>query len=176
MSQSPFLICYIYEKQIKKGVYIMRKMVRFMKKYKGILLIILSAVLILSCVSWIQGQPDSNLLYTQEYVAGTGNIKGDVDKEKWDALGEAFEIGANADGYAVFKNPRKAMKAICKDYKKGIKAMQKDGAPVPFRSNYSAYVDFGHTSSKDKETNNQASIVSSFVDIYENSFVSVDSE
>ena len=39
---------------------------------------------------------------------GKGNIKGSVDIEKYVTISKDFEIGANKDGYAVFKNPEKA--------------------------------------------------------------------
>lgn len=154
-------------------------MIQVLKKYKAFLIVLLIALLVLGgyrVVLWIQGQPHEDLLYTQEYIPDTGNIKGHVDTDKWEALGKEFVIGANKDGYAVFKNPRKAMAAICRDYKDGIRAMQKEGAPMGFRRNYGAYVDYDLTVSGDSETKRQANIVASFVDIYENSFAPIDTE
>ena len=154
-------------------------MMRILKKHKVfliVLLILLLAFGVYRVYSWIQGEPREDLLYTQEYISGTGNIKGDVDIEKWEALGEEFAIGANKDGYAVFKNPRKAMNAICSDFKAGIRAMQQEGAPMGFRSNYSSYIDYELAVSGDAETNRQANIVAGFVDIYENSFVPIEPE
>lgn len=154
-------------------------MMRILKKHKVfliVLLILLLAFGVYRVYSWIQGEPREDLLYTQEYISGTGNIKGDGDIEKWEALGEEFAIGANKDGYAVFKNPRKAMNAICSDFKAGIRAMQKEGAPMGFRSNYSSYIDYELAVSGDAETKRQANIVAGFVDIYENSFVPIEPE
>lgn len=76
-------------------------MMRILKKHKVfliVLLILLLAFGVYRVYSWIQGEPREDLLYTQEYISGTGNIKGDVDIEKWEALGEEFAIGANKDG------------------------------------------------------------------------------
>ncbi len=145
-------------------------MIRILKKYRGIIFFILFVTVCYLAVVWIQGQPSSNLAYTQEYVSGTENIKGEVDVEKWNSLGKDFEIGANADGYAVFKNPSAAMNAICRDYKKGIRAMQEEGAPYGFRRHYNAYIDYAFSVAGDAETIRQAHIVAGFVDIYENSF------
>jgi len=145
-------------------------MLRILKKHRGIIFFILFVVIFYLGIVWINGQPSSDLAYTQEYVPGTGNIKGNVDVEKWRLLGKDFEIGANADGYAVFKNPKAAMNTICRDYKKGIKAIQKAGAPQGFRMNYTAYIDYALSVSADMETVRQAHIVAGFVDIYENSF------
>ena len=68
-------------------------MMRILKKHKGfliVLLILLLAFGVYRVYSWIQGEPREDLLYTQEYIPGTRNIKGDVDIEKWEALGEEF--------------------------------------------------------------------------------------
>ena len=65
-------------------------MMRILKKHKGfliVLLILLLAFGVYRVYSWIQGEPREDLLYTQEYIPGTRNIKGDVDIEKWEALG-----------------------------------------------------------------------------------------
>ena len=140
------------------------------KKLMKLIIIVIAIGLCVFAYVWIQGQPDAELAYTQEYVPGTGNIKGDVDKNAWESRGEAFAIGANKDGYAVFKNPREAMNAICRDYKDGIKALRKAGAPWGFLLNYPAYICYDEavpTNSKDKE---QTVVVAGFVDIYENSF------
>ena len=148
-----------------------------LKKSKWVFIVILIALLFLQVVVWVKGQPQEELLYTQEYLPGSGNIKGNVEKEKWDSLGESFEIGANADGYAVFKNPKKAMDAICRDYRVGIKAMRKEGAPWGlFRLHYKAYPNYFHVSSKDPEVQRQVNIIAGFVDIYENSFEPITEE
>ena len=49
--------------------------------------------------------------YTQEYETGQGNIKGNVDTERFSAADGRFAIGANENGYAVFKEPEQAFEA-----------------------------------------------------------------
>ena len=54
-------------------------MMRILKKHKVfliVLLILLLAFGVYRVYSWIQGEPREDLLYTQEYISGTGNIKG----------------------------------------------------------------------------------------------------
>lgn len=142
----------------------------FIKKLVKVILIIAVIAFIACTYIWIQGQPDTDLACTQEYVPGTSNIKGDVDKDTWESRGEAFAIGANKDGYAVFKNPREAMNTICRDYGDGIKALRKAGAPWCFRLNYPAYISYDEAVPTDSKDREQATIVAGFVDIYENSF------
>ena len=140
------------------------------KNLAKILICILIAASAICIYGYIKGTPDKEFAYCQEYVAGTGNIKGDVDIAFWKSLGEEFEIGANRDGYAVFKDPRAAMNKICRDYTKGIKAIQKEGAPKGFRYSYTAYIDYALGVAADTEAGRQANIVAGFVDIYMNSF------
>lgn len=143
------------------------------KKIRLFLLVGIAILIAFRMIVWIQNQPNPELAYSQEYQAGTSNIKGDVDIEKWNSLGPAFEIGANKYGYAVFKNPKEAMNTICREYKKGIRALQKEGAPIglwAFRRHYDAYTGYSPINSSDQEAIRQAIIVEGFVDIYENSF------
>ena len=112
------------------------------------------------------------LQYCQEYVPGTGNIKGDVDTEYFANLNEDFEIGANSYGYAVFKNPKAAFKTLKEDYAPGIKLIRNEFKLVPLTQfNYQTYGTYGWqaTTGTDEEQA-QASFVSGFMDIYENSF------
>ena len=129
------------------------------------------AVLIVVCV-WvlIATTPKSSLSYSQEYTAGTGNIKGDVDVAFWTSLGEEFEIGANDDGYAVFKTPRKALWTIYREYGDGIKRIKKGTSLGPFFLCYSDYSGYAIDIPLDDPYRKEASIVSRFADIYENSF------
>ena len=50
-------------------------MMRILKKHKVfliVLLILLLAFGVYRVYSWIQGEPREDLLYTQEYISGTG--------------------------------------------------------------------------------------------------------
>ncbi len=148
------------------------------KKYRLFLLFI-SLLLIISFV--ILGREflvkcgyilDSDLKYSQIYINGDGNIKGNVDVNKFGKINIDFDIGANKYGYAVFKNPNKALKRLKKDYSKGIKLIQKEFNLLPLNNfTYKDYKTYGWqvTTGTDEERQ-QARFVSSFMDIYENSF------
>ena len=115
---------------------------------------------------------DDNLKYTQIYIQNEGNIKGNVDINKFGKIDKDFDIGANKYGMAVFKNPKKAFKTLKKKYKNGIKLIQKEFNLPPLSNfTYKGYKTYGWQvtkgSKKDKE---QARFISSFLDIYENSF------
>ncbi len=145
------------------------------KKYKllfGIILLILTLVIskvILVKYGFIM---DSNLKYTQIYISNEGNIKGEVLVNDFGKISIDFDIGANKYGYAVFKNPNKAMKRLKKDYKKGIKLIQKEFHLLPLSNfNYKSYGIYGfQVTTGTKEEKEQARFVSKFMDIYENSF------
>ena len=52
----------------------------------------------------------------QDYVAGQGNIRGNVNVEDYYERDARFAIGAGEDGYAVFKDPDKAYAALREHY------------------------------------------------------------
>ena len=115
---------------------------------------------------------DDDLKYTQIYIKNEGNIKGNVDINKFGKIDKNFDIGANKYGMAVFKNPKSAFKTLKKKYKNGIKLIQKEFNLPPLSNfTYKGYKTYGWQvtkgSKKDKE---QARFISSFLDIYENSF------
>ena len=56
----------------------------------------------------------------QEYMAGQGNIKGNVPVEEYISISEDFSIGADENGYAVFKDPEKALDKLMELYSDGI--------------------------------------------------------
>ena len=148
------------------------------KKYK-FLIFIISGLLIVSFV--ILGRillvkcgyiMDSNLRYSQIYISEYKNIKGNVDINKFGKINIDFDIGANKYGYPVFKNPNKAFKRLKKDYFKGIKLIQKEFNLLPLNNfTYKYYKTYGWqvTTGSDEEQE-QARFVTSFMDIYENSF------
>ena len=112
------------------------------------------------------------MLYSREYIAGSGNIKGNVDTEDFFGRSPDFEIGANRYGYAVFKNPDAALVRLKTDYPEGLDLIQKEFDLAPLsESNYQAYKNYGWqvTTGTDEEQA-QASFISGFFDIYENSF------
>ena len=130
---------------------------------------ILALILILTACS-SQGKVKNPA--TQEYKAGTGNIKGDVDVEKYLKIDQRFEIGADKDGMAVFKDPHKAYQALTEKYSDGIRLIQKEFDLEDLSENsYEAYKTYGwQVETGTEEEKDQAKFVSGFFDIYENSF------
>lgn len=116
--------------------------------------------------------PEIKYPYTQEYIAGQGNIKGNVNIKFFSEIDPAFEIGANAKGYAVFKNPQEAFKVLLKKYADGINLIRHEyKLPIISKKNYNAYEIYGWqvTTGTDAQKK-QAMFVTQFFDTYENSF------
>lgn len=110
--------------------------------------------------------------YEQEYVAGQGNIKGNVNTAEFLERDERFEIGATKDGYAVFKNPDDAYNALLENYSDGLVLIQNEMKLEPIsQENYQDYKTYGwQVTTGSEEAQEQARFVTSFFDIYENSF------
>lgn len=109
----------------------------------------------------------AELAYSQEYVVGAEGIVGSVNTEKFLAWGDEFEIGANSEGVAVFKNPFRAFRAFKRLYANEIKILQKEFDMKPLTQfNYRSYMTLSWQSTSEVDTD----MVSSFLDIYENSF------
>ena len=148
------------------------------KKYKlliifsTILLIILMLILVQNILIKCGYIIDDNLKYSQIYISGEDNIKGNVDITKFGKININFDIGANKYGYAVFKNPSKAFKTLKTDYADGIKLIQKEFHLLPLNNfTYKSYKNYGwQVTTGTNEEKEQARFVSSFLDIYENSF------
>lgn len=136
-----------------------------MKKIFKILVLIL---ILTACSS--QGRVKNPA--TQEYIAGTGNIKGNVDVEKYLKIDQRFEIGADKNGMAVFKDPHKAYQALIEKYSDGISLIQKEFDLEDLSENsYEFYKTYGgQVETGTPEEKDQALFVSKFFDIYENSF------
>jgi transcriptional regulator with XRE-family HTH domain len=148
------------------------------KKYKFIVLV-LSILLIISCI--FIGRivlikrgylPDPNLAYAQRYEKGKDNLKGNVNYDKYESISMDFEIGANKYGYAVFKNPAKALRRLKKNYSKGLKAIQREFKLLPLSMfNFRMYGIYGwQLSDATDEEKEQGIFISHFFDTYENSF------
>lgn len=115
---------------------------------------------------------NSNLKYSQIYVTEYSNIKGNVDVNKFGKINIDFDIGANKYGHAVFKNPNKAFNRLKKDYSKGIELIRKEFNLLPLNNfTYKNYKTYGwQVTTGTAEEKEQARFVSSFLDIYNNSF------
>ena len=141
-----------------------------MRKNKIKVCILVSVLILSSCCK--TGYNKVKYPYVQEYVVGKGNIKGSVDIEKYVTISKDFEIGANKDGYAVFKIPEKAFDKLFELYADGIKLIQKEFDLEPLSAdNYDWYGIYGvQVENGTDEEKLQAKFISQFIDIYENSF------
>jgi len=148
------------------------------KKYK----IVLSLISIILCILiYFVGKDilikngyiiNPELRYVKRYELGKDDLKGEVNYDYFESKSIDFEIGANKYGYAVFKNPDKALERLKKDYNKGLKAIQKEFSLLPINNfNFREYGIYGWQLTKGtEEEKSQAKFVSNFFDIYENSF------
>lgn len=133
--------------------------------------VVLCFVIILACTFILQNNSSSKLLYSQEYVAGQGNIKGNVNIESFLERSEYFDIGANSYGYAVFKDPKAAFAVFVELYSDGIELVQKEFNLDPLtETNYNGYMQCAFLMAGDSEAEKQARFIPEFLDIYENSF------
>ena len=148
------------------------------KKYK-LHVLVLNILLLITC-SFI-GRiilikrgflPNPNLAYTQRYEKGKDNLKGNVNYDKYESISMDFEIGANKYGYAVFKDPVKAMNRLKKNYSIGLKAIQREFNLQPLSMfNFRMYGIYGwQLSNATEEEKEQGIFISHFFDTYENSF------
>lgn len=144
-----------------------------MKKYLVLTILALS-LLASGCATSkkAEDRKNSQLKYSKEYVTGKDNIKGDVDVEKFENVSEDFEIGANELGYAVFKNPDKAMSTLKEKYLPAINLIKEEfNLKELSNDTITEYKNYGDQLTKGtKEEKKQAAFVSEFLDIYENSF------
>lgn len=139
------------------------------KKYKLIIVIILVILLIfLIRLGLIHFGiiMDNNLKYSDIYYKENAAI--DRFKEK----NKDFDIGYNKNNQLVFKNPKKAFKTLKKDYQKGINVIKQEFNLKPLSNlNYKSYKTYGwQVTTGSIEEQNEAIFISSFLDIYENSF------
>ncbi len=135
------------------------------------LCLVLAVFSLTACVS--NSVVDIPFPYTQEYVAGKGNIKGSVDIDAYNKIDERFAIGANKDGYAVFKDPDAAYEALLEKYSDGINLIQREfDLDDLSKDNYSEYKIYGwQVLTGTEEEIAQSEFISRFFDIYENSYL-----
>ena len=138
-----------------------------MKKYLVLTILALS-LLASGCATSkkAEDRKNSQLKYSKEYVTGKDNIKGDVDAKKFEDVSEDFEIGANELGYAVFKNPDKAMSTLKEKYLSAINLIKEEfNLKELSNDTITEYKNYGDQLTKGtKEEKKQAAFV------YENSF------
>lgn len=110
--------------------------------------------------------------WVQEYEVGAKGILGQVDKAKYESVSADFAVGADKYGRTVFKDPFAAFETMTELYSEGLTliAEEQELAPISQR-NYNLYKKFGwQVTSGSEQAQEQARFVSSFLDIYENSF------
>jgi len=111
---------------------------------KKIVLISIFIIIITLLIICNEKAINPELKYSQEYIVGKENIKGEVDVTYFTEKNKDFDIGANKYGYAVFKNPNKAFISLKKQYKKGINLIQKEFNLFPLSAfNYNKYKTYG---------------------------------
>lgn len=115
---------------------------------------------------------DKNLASVQDYILGKSNIIGEVNTDYFLNKSEDFMIGATKSGMAVFVNPDKAFKTLKKNYKDGIRLIRKEFCKSNLsKRNFDCYKNLGwQVTSGTSNEKEEARFVSSFMDIYENSF------
>lgn len=105
-----------------------------------------------------------------EYIPGAEGMQGNVDTDYFTSVSPDFAIGAGADGKAVFKNPKAAFETFRSLYENELAALRKEfGLPAFSQKTYASYKIYGwqYTGSDGKRFR----FISSFLDIYENSFI-----
>jgi len=147
---------------------------------KKLIALVLGLVCVLGLVGCGQSENNSPAIQypsVQEYVAGQGNIKGNVPVEEYISISEDFAIGADKDGYAVFKDPEKALSTLLELYSDGINLIQTEFDLEPLsHDTYDAYKEYGWQitafgTQGTAEEREQVVFVEKFIDIYENSYV-----
>lgn len=142
------------------------------KKKVDVKKIVIVVIIVAACLAaFFARKVYTRNYYTQEYTAGTKGIKGNVNVSKFTDISEDFAIGANSNGYAVFKNPSKAFKTFEKMYADDIQSLKDEFGLKDFnKKTYHDYMTYGWQSNvgTDEEKQNKK-FISSFLDIYENS-------
>ena len=134
-----------------------------MKRGRKALSAVLAAALLLSLGYGYLVTPKHRAV--QEYVPGQGNVRGNVDAAAWAELCPEFEIGATAEGIAVFKDPAAAWRQFTRLYSAQIRQVRKENRLLPLtRLTWLPYQKYGW------QTSGDCAIVSRFLDIYENSY------
>lgn len=142
------------------------------KKKVDVKKIVIVVIIVAACLAAFLARKVYTRNYsTQEYTAGTNGIKGNVNVSKFTDVSEDFAIGANSNGYAVFKNPSKAFKTFEKMYADDIQSLKDEFGLKDFnKKTYHDYMTYGWQSNVGTDEKKQnKKFISSFLDIYENS-------
>lgn len=142
---------------------------------KSIIISGITFLLIACCIVIIllMGQTKKNdLQYCQEYVLGQAGIVGNVDVQEYVTIHEDFAIGANKYGFAVFKEPEKALNTLKELYPNVIALIQSEFDLADLTTDTcQQYKLYGaQIVTETSEEQEQAYFVCQFLDIYENSY------
>ena len=140
------------------------------KKKVDVKKIVIVVIIVAACiVAFFARKVYTRNYYTQEYTAGTKGIKGNVNVSKFTDISEDFAIGANSNGYAVFKNPSKAFKTFEKMYADDIQSLKDEFGLKDFnKKTYHDYMTYGwQVNTGTEESKNQAAFVTQVLDIYD---------
>ncbi len=112
------------------------------------------------------------LQYSQEYIVGQSGIKGNVNVQQYIDIHQDFDIGANKHGFAVFKEPEKALNTLKELYPDAIALIQTEFSLDELTTeNCQWYKTYGaQLEAGTPEEREQVNFVAKFLDIYENSF------
>lgn len=109
--------------------------------------------------------------YCQEYVPGAEGMMGEVDVSYFEEKSTHYAIGANSDGYAVFKSPNEAFREMKATNRAGIRLIRMENhlfyplTPIT----YQMFAKYGwQVTSGSEKAQEQARFISQFLDLYEN--------
>ena len=131
-----------------------------------------SVLLLASILVIVYGTNEKkSLMYSQEYVVTQGQ-KETIDAKYFEEHGEAFKIGANANGQPVFVDPQVALEALKNDYKTGVNLIKEEFKLAELSDkSYREYLRKGKKVSGGSENaKRQAAFVVEFLEVYDNSF------
>lgn len=84
---------------------------------------------------------------------------------------KAYQIGADRKGNPVFYDPQEALKQAEKDFAEGLWYLKAEYGLQDVEKDYEAYKEYGwQVETSDEVIESQCRAISSFLDIYENSF------
>ena len=136
----------------------------------GIIFLLIACCIV---IILLMGQTKKNdLQYCQEYVLGQAGIVGNVDVQEYVTIHEDFAIGANRYGFAVFKEPEKALNTLKELYPYVIALIQSEFDLTDLTTDTcQQYKLYGaQIVTETPEEQEQAYFVCQFLDIYENSY------
>ena len=134
--------------------------------------IVVTIAIILGAAFVMKQVHKQSLQYCQEYVLGQAGIVGNIDVQEYVDIHEDFAIGANKYGYAVFKEPEKALNTLKELYPNAIALIQSEFSLADLTTDTcQQYKLYGaQIVTETPEEQEQAYFVCQFLDIYENSY------